>query len=182
MIDLTQTLVQKYRHEGRKIGRYNASDLWGIVNGYATPQTWLLGHSVKPQEAYRMWQGKWKHRQVQELLGEMGYVLEQKQEVDYGDFTLVGMVDAMNSEFLLEIKTSEQVIPKAKEWHRYQTKIYCSMFNLSRGYVVQPVVKGQSIILKNIGMVKKDDEWFKRQLDLLSSFHQELLYESKNKI
>src|SRR3990167_34589 len=176
MIDLTPALLKRHYHDPPKFGRYNASELWGIVNGYADPKTWLLGHPVKPQDALRMWSGRWKHEQVQELL--VGWIREEKRESEYRDIVLVGKVDAMNETTILEIKTSDAVMTEAKKWAEYQAKIYCSMFERPKAYVVQPVIKGTKIILKELGHVNRNDKWFQNQLSKLYEFH-ELVCTSK---
>ena len=171
-LDLTQALLNSCKHHERTPARYSVSDLYGIVNGYLTPQTWLYGRPVKLHEAFRMWQGRGKHRQVQELLTD--WQIEVKKEYLFEELTLVGVVDAINEDCILEIKTSESVMAKAKEWHKYQARIYCSMFERPLAHVMQPVIKGQRLYLKNLGSVERDDEFFKEQLQLLNKFHKKL--------
>ena len=119
-----------------------------------------------------MWQGKSKHKQVQELLE--GYVLEEKKEHVHNDWLLVGKADAYNEDHILEIKTGDTIKDKAKEWHEYQARIYCSMFERPICYIVQPVVKSERIILKTIGEIKRNDNWLQKRLEIIDGFHKEL--------
>ena len=174
MIDLTNTLIDLYTPRERTIGRYNSSDLFGIVRGWVSPEEYIFGRKVDAVGAYRMWQGKWKHEQIQELLRKIGYTCEEKVEYEFNGLTLVGKVDARKVDHILEIKTSELVMDKAKESARYQARLYVNLFQVKKGYVVQPIVKSNRLLLKYLGEVKPDDEWFQEQLKLLEIFHNRL--------
>ena len=172
--DLTDSLLEKYQGRPKRIGRYSISDVWAIEKGYLTIEKFLKGEENDFTSCFRMWQGRAKHAQVQELLE--GYDLESKKEYAHNDWTLVGKVDAWNNEHILEIKTSDTVLTKPKTWHEYQGKLYCTMFERDICYIVQPIVTGERIILKTLGQVERDDKWFIKRIEKLDAFHKELVH------
>jgi hypothetical protein len=87
------------------------------------------------------------------------------------EFTLVGKCDGINDEHILEIKTSDTVMSEAKPWAKYQAKIYCSMFERPFAVVMQPVWKGDKLILKRLAEVKRDEVFFATEMVKLREFH-----------
>ena len=178
-IDLSESLCKQYQSRPRKISRYYVSDVWAIEKKYLTVEKFLSPQKDSWLDCYRKWSGKWKHQQVQELLTD--YEHETKKEYHHNDWVLVGKSDALKDDHGLEIKTGDTIKDKAKQWHEYQARIYCTLFERPIWYIVQPIVKGESIILKTIGEVKRNDKWFQKRLEVIDSFHQELcLIEPKN--
>lgn len=175
MIDLTPALKEVVPNPERVFGRYYVSDLYAITHGLLTPENFSIPRQLSISERFAMWQGGWKHRQTQELLEIMGFAVEVKKELAHKDFELVGKVDALDDKQVIEIKTSAMVFSKAKEWHNYQTKVYCSLFDRPKGLICQPVVKDRKIYLKVIGQVRQDDRWFNEQLKKLALFHEKLV-------
>lgn len=173
-IDLTPVLLKKFSGYPKKVGRYSVSDMWAILNGYLSVREYLLPKKVDSVQAFRMWQGVTKHNQVQEFLKEIGWECEVKREREIKGFEIVGKVDAINAGEILEIKTSEELMAKAKRWHLFQAKIYCSLFERPVAYIMQPVVNSK-VELKEIGCVKRDEEWFQEQMGLLEQFHEQLI-------
>jgi hypothetical protein len=172
-IDLTNQLVDYYKISPGKIGRYSVSSVWGIVNGYTTVSDFLSGQTVTALAALRMSNGRWKHAQVQELLPK-DFNIETKKEITVHDFVLVGRVDFMTDDTVYEIKTKSSVMDKAKSWHMYQAKLYCTMFEKNKASILQPIIFNHRLILKNIGNTKRDDQWFSKQMDKLLTFHESL--------
>lgn len=172
-IDLTDKLLEKQQKGKPQIGRYSISQLWGVLNGFSTPKEWLKGEKIDFQNALRMRMGTLKHELVQELL-EDDWQIEKKAELLYKDFILVGKADGIKGDTIMEIKTSDLIIPQAKKWHIWQLKMYLSMFNKEKGVIYQPVVQKSRLYLKEIGVVKQDKKWFKEQLELINHFHLEI--------
>ena len=172
--DLTDSLLNKYKGRPKTIGRYAVSDVWAIEKGYLTLRKFLEGQTNDFESCFRMWEGRRKHEQCQELLE--GYEIEKKVEYKHNDWLLVGKADAINSltNEGLEIKTSDKLLDKAKSWHEYQAKIYCSMFQVPIFYIVQPRIKENRIILKVLAEIERDDKWFEKKLKVIDKFHQEL--------
>lgn len=175
MLDLTLALLQQFQPKERKLGRFNASDVWAIANGYLTAEEFFNPEKINIISAYKMWQGRWKHSQFQELLGQMGYQCELKKEHTEPRWILVGKVDAINSEQILEIKTSEEILHKSKRWHDYQLKLYLTMFERPFGWIVQPIIKDNRLLLKHLSKVERDDDWFNEQMRILEIFFQKLI-------
>jgi len=175
--DLTSSLLEKYKGRPKKVGRYSVSDVWAIEKVYLTVEKFFAGQDNDFISCFRMWQGTWKHQQVQELL--QGYIVEKKVEYPHEDWLLVGKADAMNEDHVLEIKTGDTIKDEAKEWHMYQGKIYCTIFQRPECFIVQPVVKGETIRLKTIGTVQRDDKWFEEKLKVIGEFHKKVYEHSK---
>ena len=173
-IDLTDTLLTIQKHRPRILGRFSTSDVWAIRNGYLTPENYFKEEVKDFSQAFKMWNGTWRHNQVQELLKELGYEIELKIEHKTPDFTLVGKIDAIKDDIILEIKTSTELLPKAKSWHIEQLKIYLSLFEKEKGVIVQPITQGNKLILKEIGIVKRDNKFFEKVLTDLREFQTKL--------
>jgi len=170
--DLTEPLLRLYQGRPHRVGRYNVGDVWAIEKGYMTVEKFLNGQENDFYSCFRMWEGRAKHQQVQELLTD--YEHETKKEYSHNNWVLVGKSDALKDDHGLEIKTGDKIKTEAKEWHEYQARIYCTLFERPIWYIVQPIVKGESIILKTIGEVQRDDDWFNKRLEVIDKFHEKL--------
>ncbi len=181
MIDLTDELLKwGNKKKERIVGRYSVSELWGLLTinsrtgkPYTSPKEWLNPSSKTFQSCFKMWEGTMKHKAVEELLPET-WKTEIKKEYQYKDITLVGQIDALSKDTVLEIKTSADLMFEAKPWHLYQLRIYLSLFEKPKGIIVQPIIKKNMIFLKTIGKIEKDDKWFNKQLELLDRFHKKM--------
>lgn len=169
--NLTQKLKDKMAPRPRVRGRYNSSELWGIVNGYTTPEQWLNAAPRAVSELLSMWAGIGAHNQIQELLG-VEYA-EKKIEYKYKDIVLVAKADYMppHADEVWEFKTSDKRMDKSKPWHDYQVRLYASMFNKPRGLVYQPLQDKDGVYLKHLSTVTRDDAWFEGELEKLYQFH-----------
>ena len=189
MIDLTDKIL-KYgnNRKDRIIGRYSVSDLWGLLTinsytgkPYTSIQEWLDGKKNTFDGCFKMWQGSWKHKQIQDLMKDCGYMIEVKKEYKLNNFMIVGMVDLMNEDTILEIKTSDELITTAKRWHIWQVKMYLSIFQRDKGIIFQPVIKPNKLLLKELGVVKRNDSWFDGEIIKIEKLHNQLLDEVKKK-
>ncbi len=175
-IDLTPQLRKKMASYPRKRARYNSSELYGIVNGWVTPETWMNPPERTPIEMYRMFSGTLVHDHTQRLLPAEGN--EVKKEYTHRGITLVAKVDHLprkeEDDSVWEIKTSENEMKKSKAWHDYQAKLYCTIFERPVSKVFQPVFNEQGYWLKLIGTVERDDKWFAEQIEKLMQFHFQL--------
>lgn len=172
-IDLTQNLIEKMKSRSRVRGRYNSSELYAILNGWVTPETWMNPKERLPEELIKMWKGIYGHEAIQYLLKKN--LCEIKKEVRYKGITLVGKADYLpdgdNVSEVWEFKTSEEVLDSSKPWHDYQARLYTTMFDRPKGVVLQPIETSTQIMLKAIGEVHRNDEWFKAQMEELYNFH-----------
>ncbi len=172
-IDLTDKFLALQKGHKPAIGRYSISSLWGVLNGFISPEDWFKGEEITLESALRMGLGTKKHEMIEELLE--GYEIEKKTEFAYKDFILVGKCDATKDNTILEIKTSDKLIPQAKRWHSWQLKCYLSMFGKDEGFICQPVFSKTKFYLKDIGRVERNEKWFKLELEKIDILHQKLL-------
>lgn len=172
-IDLTPDLTKRYKPYPRKIGRYSASEAWSIINGFTTPEKWLNPEPPDFKGMMNMWNGIQGHESVQGLLDKAK--CEQKQVFEYGEIQLVGKADYLpNAQEVWEFKTSLEAMTSAKPWHIHQVKLYCTMFKRPVGLVLQPVTTKDKFLLRELGRVNRDDDWFQEQLDKLVAFHEQV--------
>ena len=176
-MDLTNLLLSKYKSRPREIGKFHVSDVWAINNGYLKTEEFLTGKENKLPDCFNMWQGVGKHRQIQELFeGLEEYEIEKRAEYQPKEYKwyLVGKADLLTKDEVIEIKTSKNLLDKAKRWHIDQVKIYCSIFDRPKGLIVQPIIKPKSIELKEIGVVKRDEKWFLKEMAKLNEFYDKI--------
>jgi len=174
MIDLTPYFIESFKRK-RVIGRYSVTDLWAIIHGYLTPENYLKEESFKIIDIVRMINGTVKHKILEEFLIENGWQIEIKKEFPYEDIVFVGKVDAINDKEILEIKTSDKIIPVGKDWQKLQLKVYLTMFERESGCLVQPVYTNEKIYLKKITEIKRDDEYVFNIFKKVKEFHNQLL-------
>lgn len=170
-IDLTKKLKQKMSFRSKIRGRYNASELYFINNGMTKPEDFIDPKEKPIKDILNMWAGIGLHNQIEDLMGKENS--EKKREFFYKDITLVGKADYLpiGKNQVWEFKTSEKLMEKAKAWHIEQVKLYCTMFELPEGVIFQPVQNSDGVYLKNLGVFKRDDEWFQGELEKLYQFH-----------
>lgn len=167
MIDLTPELEKQFLPREEADNIIHASGVHAILNQWEN-------RPPDFQAMIRMWNGTWKHKMVQELLPQ--YKHEVKKEVPYKNIILSGTMDCLTDDHGLEIKTSEKLFDSAKEWHVTQCKLYASMFEVPYIYVVQPVIRKNTLELKRLRRVGRNDEWFSETLETLNNY-----YESKRR-
>lgn len=204
VIDLTPKLLASMGGRQRKLGRYSASEIYKMITP-GLPWGMPVGkffdvEEITPENALRMSNGIMYHEMVQKHLDEKRN--EIKREYYYygpGDprnfsrvippypakapklaeepmFTLVGKADHVpEDDSVWEIKTSDTVMTKSKPWQDHQAKLYCTMFEKSVGYVLQPLIDGNKLVLKEVGRVKRDDEWFAKEMAKLQNYHERLI-------
>lgn len=161
----------------RKLGRYSASEIYKMITPglpWGLPAAKYFDiEDTNEESAFRMLKGIINHEQVQRFLASEKN--EVKKEYTYGPFTLVGKADHLPDEDTVwEIKTSEKAMAKSKPWQDHQTKLYCSMFERSKGYILQPIVEDGHLILKEVGCVERDDVWFEQEMQKLLNYHERL--------
>ena len=182
-LDLTQLLYNKLGKKYRKVGRYSVSDLYAIKAGWLTPEEFLHPKKVDFTGLMNMLSGIIIHEKVQMLYPKE--CCEVKVEYKYKDIVLVGKCDYLPKESIeiWDFKTSKQIMEKMKPWAKHQIKMYCTMFNRELGKIYQPIIRDQTLILKDCGSVERDDIWFQEELEKLYQFHLKVkqLYEQENK-
>lgn len=152
--------MEQYQPRAKVPYRVSVSNVHALLNNWED-------RPIDFQSAVRMWRGTWKHKMIQELLTD--YQHEIKKEIKYKSITLVGMIDCLADDHGLEIKTSELVKDKAKEWEVTQAKLYATMFEVPHIYIVQPVIKDNELVLKKLRKVGRNDEWFYKTLETINT-------------
>ena len=66
--DLTDEILSNYNENWNKIGRYSVSKIWGILNGYLTPEQYIKGEEFTLEDILRMNEGTTKHKFYIQLL------------------------------------------------------------------------------------------------------------------
>ena len=171
-IDITDLILEKNsKSYPRTRGRYSASEIYAIFAGWTPAEKWLKPDPKDAASCIKMWKGTMAHEHIQNLL--KNGVCEPKKEHKYKDITLVGKADFLpdDTDAGWEIKTSEEIMPKAKAWHEHQAKLYCTMFQRPSFLILQPAQTEDRVFLKNVGVVYRDDEWFLDQMIKLHKFH-----------
>lgn len=205
VVDLTSKFMEGYVGWPRKLGRYSCSQLFKMLEAGNLP--WGLPPSkyFEPEEntfegAMRMSEGTRAHDFIQKFLDpskverkfEYYYYGPSdprngttKVETEKGDpiFTLVGKVDYLPDDSVWEIKSSADVFTSAKNYQIHQAQLYCSVCERPKAYILQPLVEGNRLILKEIGQVDRDDVWFEGEMARLLNYHQrlELILEENNR-
>jgi len=166
--DLTDQILKPYPN---KIGRYSISKIWGILNGYLTPEQYIKGEEHTLEDILRMNEGTMKHKFLEKYaIGET----EIKKEYDCGDFVIVGKCDELTENEVIEYKTSVKLYDKPKAWHIHQLKMYLTIFERPLGIIYQPkIIKGR-FILDTLGTTQNNYLWFQEQISKLRIFHEEL--------
>jgi hypothetical protein len=172
-IDLTDRLLERNKPRAGEVGRYHISKIaWWLYAGFPKPEDYLKGEQFDFPAILRMWRGEKKHEMIQELLPE--YKHEIKKEWVWEGFVVVGKVDCINIWEILELKTSEKLYDKAKPWAVNQLKIYLTMFERPTGRILQPVISNNKLILNELAVVKRDDNFFAETMKKVKEFDKEV--------
>jgi hypothetical protein len=179
-IDLTARLKKEFAPYKRTIGRYNSSELYGIVNGYLTPDEWISPKEPAVENMLKMMNGTVVHNFIQRILPVEGNEVKKVYTNPlFPEISLVAKVDHLPLEkvdnAIWELKTDEEELDKAKASHLFQVKLYCTVFERPKGYIYQPVQTKDSLFLKCVGEVDRDDAWFHRQFASLYAFHLQVM-------
>lgn len=170
-IDLTQYLKGDERE--RKLNRFSVSELYYLLKGWTTIEEHINGKERTIHDYWTMKLGELKHKWIQEHLTTLGYECEIKKVYEIGGIEIVGKADALKADHGLEIKTGK-AREKASESQKYQAKMYCSMFELPEFYIVQPYLNSKKAYLKTIGIVKRNDTWFKEECEKILLKYKEI--------
>lgn len=181
-INLTKKLQKKFVSWPRTRGRYSSSEIYGILQGWTTPEQWLNPPEKAIKDILNMWNGTGMHNQLEALIGPDN--CEEKRTYTYKGITLVGKADYLpphKPHQVWEFKTSVKTMEKSKPWHDHQVKLYATMFERDEGVIFQPVQNENGLFLKELGVVKRDDKWMEAEMEKLYRFHLkvEKLWEAK---
>lgn len=156
----------------------------GVIPWGLNPEDYFKIEDPDFASAMRMKNGIMYHELVQAYLDSSK--CEIKKEYYYEPFVVVGKVDFLHDDYVVEIKTSETMMKKSKAWHDHQAKLYCTMFDRPFGVIMQPTItqdkegKDAGLVLQEIGRVERDDEWFDLEMQKLKNYHERLVLISED--
>ena len=171
MIDLTPNLLDNYKKKPGVVGRYSCSKIYALLRGWTSPQQYLEGEIIDFKSAKNMWLGTKKHLMIQELMPEWDQEINLVKKVK--DFEVVGMADLINDDEIIDLKTSLKLIG-AKPWSVHQIRLYLTIFEREKGRLMQPIWKDDKLILKELGVYSRDDDWFNKEMDKLEVIHKQI--------
>lgn len=181
IISLREGIKKLTLKKERKIGRYNVSDIWAMLNGYLPIEQYTKTDELDNAALVNVFLGTEKHTIINKLLNSIypEGIQEQKIEKDFGDFVIVGRADFIVGDKIVEIKTSNVVMSTSKTWHDYQLSWYLWLFNKPVGLIVQPLItykqnKPEDICLKIIKKLKVNPVWCEQELKKLKDYHNKL--------
>ena len=76
------------------------------------------------------------HIMIQDVLRDEGWDVEVSLGIDVGEFKLVGRVDAVKGDEVIELKTTNGVREYALESHMLQLQAYMTLLHAKRGYLI----------------------------------------------
>ena len=185
IIDLTPSLLDNARGYPKKLGRYSCSQIFKMLEASKLPWGLPVEKYFEIEEptlegALRMYNGVQTHELVQKLLGspEKNEVKFEYEYCPEGSekpiFVVVGKVDRLEDDSVFEFKSSDKEFTKAKDYHEHQAKLYCTICDRPTAHIFQPIVKDNHFILREIGTVTRDDDWFAGEMRRLLNYHQRL--------
>jgi len=192
-MNITPLLLKTFKKKPAEIGRFNVSEIYGLLKGYTSPEQYLKGEQVSFKSALQMANGVAKHKLIQDLFrDEAGWEIEKKIEAFWyqgklyrageailvdninidikPEWTIIGKADLIFKDTIYEIKTSKDLMFEARPWAEYQVKIYLTLFEKPAGVIVQPVIRKNGLYLKEIGRIKRDDEFVRGEFKKLNEF------------
>lgn len=157
----------------RKINRFSVSELYYLLQGWTTIEEYVNGQKRTMFDYWTMQLGSLKHEWIQEHLKTLGYECEVKKVYEVDGLEIVGRADALKADHGLEIKTGK-ARDKASQSQLYQARMYCSMFELPEFYIVQPYINKDRAYLKTIGVAKRNDKWFLKEIEKIKLKFEEI--------
>lgn len=172
--DLTELIKAKGKPYPRKLGRYNASEVYAIFAGWKSPEDWVFPQDIDVKSLMRMNMGTIIHSHIQSYLEPQRCEVKRTYTTPDGEITIVGKADYLLDDDVWDIKTSESELAKSKPWQEHQVKMYCTMFERPHGKIMQPVRTEESLYLRCVGEVTRDDAWFLGEVEKLRAFHEKV--------
>lgn len=174
---LTEHLYQFYNKEKkrkREIGKYWASDIYGIRKGYTNPTNFFKQREVDRQGTMNIFWGQAAECQLHEIFKEqkIDFITQERFELKIADFALSGKTDFSFSDFVLETKCPMEATYQIPEKWKDQLEVQYRATN-------KPVQLG--IFYKNgLKLVRffpyepSDTRWEEIQ-QILKDFHVKLI-------
>lgn len=113
--------------------RFNASELYGIVNNCLSVDDWKNGKKIDAKGRRNIYRGIRREEEVEELLKLSGRKIETqiKKEYKFDDITIVSKIDfIIDDSYIAECKSSKPLPTEIKPSAFYQAEAYYRTFNL----------------------------------------------------
>jgi len=200
VIDLTEKFMATQAGWPSKLGRYSCSKIHSMLEGSKLPWGCPVNKYFTIEEpnftsAMRMSKGTRAHEFVQKFLDpskcERKYIYNYYGHKDPRNgttpaqdengvivapiFVVVAKVDYIPDDSVWEIKSSDDVFSKPKDYHTYQAKLYTSICDRPLAMIFQPLETEERFFLAQVGeSIPRDDEWFDGEMQKLHAYHQRL--------
>ncbi len=169
-----KTLIQNFVNRGsreRKIGRYNASEVGGIIKGYKTPKNFFKQETITGQSLSNILSGISYEKTLKEIFdyNELDYFYEPKKELEIDDFVIVCVPDFVFPNKIIETKCPANNRTSPIEKYEHQLEIEHRCFNL-------PVYLGLFSHPFDVKFIpyKPSDDLFEEIKTKVGEFHKQL--------
>ena len=128
-------LTRKYGNLGekreKKIGRFSATDLYGIIKGYTTPKDFLNAPQMDEKGSLNCLRGDTIEYGVLQVWKRSGakFDTQIKREIIIDDLTFVAIADFHFGDKILECKSPEK-FTGYKDYNKYQCELQYRIFNV----------------------------------------------------
>lgn len=118
-------LIEKYTNindKERKIGRYYASELYGIIAGYKKPEDFFKKEKIPSQNARMIQEGNAIEDRLSTIFKEMKVPCEDqiKKEIKIDDMVIVVKTDYVFKKFIAELKRPRELSLSIPDKWKYQ--------------------------------------------------------------
>jgi len=167
---LKNYLNNREKHE-RILGRYWATDLYGILTGKSKPEDFFKEKTFTLTDCKNIIEGEMRELILKELLdaSRIDYKYREKKEIEIEKgIVLVAEVDFLFKNRILECK-SPRYIDSIKDYHKPQLEAQYRVFNLPI-FVVYLKERFENKFLK----YEPDEKLWQESIKKLKEFHQKL--------
>lgn len=175
--ELDTKLKERFEEENKRvIGRYHASEIWGIMNGKIPPSKFLEPRTFTEDEMKRMYWGTIVHEGIQQLFGFQ----ENKYEIKVDkDITIVCKIDLEIGKKIFEFKTRESIedFETLPSWYDLQAQCYLEVKDMDELYLY---LIGWGLT-RRLFIVKRERAVFDNICVNLKDYHQKVLKAYVNK-
>jgi hypothetical protein len=125
--ELINNYYNKPREKKREIGRYYASELWGIYKGYITPRKFFEQRQIDKQGQANMFRGSAMEEMLAKVLFAENEFFEQQHryelEISSGIF-ISGKTDFEWRDKIIETKCPDKEIHGIPDKYKFQMEFY----------------------------------------------------------
>src|SRR3990167_112766 len=173
--EIIQNHYNKPKEKPREIGKYHASEIWGIKKGYTTTGNFFTGKPVDAQGAYNMFWGSAGEDFLGKIFqeGNLDFTTQDRLEVKVNDWYISGKVDFNFPAFILETKCPKEATTGIPDKCKDQMEFY----HRATGKPVNLGIfskNGGNTIINFYPYEPEDQRWDEIKV-ILQNFHNKLL-------